>query len=240
MILFKIPGTGPFTIQPLTPLPAITHTVFIDGYSQAGARLNKLTQGDNATIMIGLDGTVAGGDGLLIAAGGSTVVGLALTRFENGIHLTSAGGDLIDGDFLGTEPSGAVVTGGNGTGVRVEGPGGNWIGGTNPAARDLISANDQQGILIDGGSTGNRVQGDLIGIDITGEARLGNGLGVVLTDAPGNSIGGARRRRRQRHLGQHQRRHRDGQLHGLRAGIAQHGDPRQLHRDRRHRRGRPG
>ncbi len=31
---FNIPGTGPFTISPLSALPAVTHAVLIDGYSQ--------------------------------------------------------------------------------------------------------------------------------------------------------------------------------------------------------------
>ena len=34
---FDIPGSGPFVIQPATPLPAITHPVIINGYSQPGA-----------------------------------------------------------------------------------------------------------------------------------------------------------------------------------------------------------
>src|SRR5262249_52790870 len=41
-ILFNIPGTGPFTITLLTPLPAITHTVLINGYSQPGSQANSL------------------------------------------------------------------------------------------------------------------------------------------------------------------------------------------------------
>ncbi len=35
-ILFDIPGTGPFTIAPLTPLPTLTHATIINGYSQPG------------------------------------------------------------------------------------------------------------------------------------------------------------------------------------------------------------
>lgn len=31
---FDISGSGPFVIQPTTPLPAITHAVIINGYSQ--------------------------------------------------------------------------------------------------------------------------------------------------------------------------------------------------------------
>ena len=42
-------------IQPPTPLPAITHSVIINGYSQPGASPNTLAQGDNAVILINLN-----------------------------------------------------------------------------------------------------------------------------------------------------------------------------------------
>ena len=67
-ILFKIPGTGLFTIQLATPLPTITHPTVINGYNEAGATPNSLSQGDNAVILIGLVGT-GGGDGLAIIRG---------------------------------------------------------------------------------------------------------------------------------------------------------------------------
>src|SRR5688572_564726 len=36
MIAFNIPGPGPHSIAPLSPLPTITHPVTIDGYTQTG------------------------------------------------------------------------------------------------------------------------------------------------------------------------------------------------------------
>ena len=69
-------------IQPATPLPAISHATIIDGYSQPGASPNTLAQGDNAVILIQLDGTnVSGTDGLQLTGGGSTVQGLDITGF---------------------------------------------------------------------------------------------------------------------------------------------------------------
>ncbi len=76
---FDIPGTGPFVIQPATPLPAILHSVLIDGYSQPGASPNTLGQGDNAVILIELNGSnVSNSDGLDIEWGNSAVQGLAI------------------------------------------------------------------------------------------------------------------------------------------------------------------
>ena len=57
--------------------------------------------------------------------------------------------------------------------------------------RNLISGNGLQGVLIDDGSSANTILGNLIGTDATGEAGLGNGTGVVLTDSPQDTIGGS-------------------------------------------------
>ncbi len=66
------------------------------------------------------------------------------------------------------------------------------IGGAKPALRNVISGNNNQGVLLDDGASGNLVDGNYIGTDITGSNRLGNnGGGVVLDDAPQNTIGGS-------------------------------------------------
>jgi len=48
IIEFNIPGSGVQTIAPLSPLPVITRTVTIDGYTQPGASPNTLAAADNA------------------------------------------------------------------------------------------------------------------------------------------------------------------------------------------------
>jgi hypothetical protein len=193
-IRFKIPGTGPFVISPGSALPAVTHATVIDGYTQPGASANTLAQGDNAVILVQLDGANAGGpDGLVLAAGGSTVRGLAITRFNAAVHLTTAGGDLVAGDFLGTDPTGASTSLGNTYGVLVDGVSGNTIGGTATAARDVISSNTYQNVTMQAGASGNVVQGDYIGTDRTGTVGLSGPpflTGVYLYDAPDNTIGG--------------------------------------------------
>ena len=42
-IIFNIPDAGVQTITPTSPLPTITETVTIDGYTQPGASANTLT-----------------------------------------------------------------------------------------------------------------------------------------------------------------------------------------------------
>src|SRR6266446_4509359 len=54
-IAFNIPGSGVKTITPATTLPAITEQVTIDGYTQPGASMNTLANGDNAVLLIQLD-----------------------------------------------------------------------------------------------------------------------------------------------------------------------------------------
>ena len=60
-------------------------------------------------------------------------------------------------------------------------------------AGNLISANGDAGIyLIASGATGNLIQGNTIGTDMTGTLALGNTLeGIYLERAPSNTIGGA-------------------------------------------------
>ena len=144
---FDIPGTGPFTIVPTSALPTITHPVLIDGYSQPGARANTQATTDNAVLMIDLGSGTASYDGLDIGASDSTVQGLAINGFNNGIQLEPGStGDLIQGNFIGTDVTGTYQQS-NDQGILVNDTSGNTIGGTTPAARNVVSGNYQPGHL---------------------------------------------------------------------------------------------
>src|SRR5438552_13420125 len=56
VIQFNVAGGGVHAIQPLSALPIITDAVTIDGYSQPGASPNTLAIGDNAVILVELNG----------------------------------------------------------------------------------------------------------------------------------------------------------------------------------------
>lgn len=61
-ILFNIPGSGVHRIDlSHYPLPNISESLGIDGYSQPGAKPNSLQRGDDAIILIQLDGAGAPG-----------------------------------------------------------------------------------------------------------------------------------------------------------------------------------
>ena len=178
-INFNIPGSGVHTISPLTALPTITQTVTIDGYTQPGssANTNPTTMGLNTVLTIELSPTVFAGNGLDIAASNCIVQGLVINSFQSrsGIHVSgsTSQNNVIEGNFIGTDPTGTVARPNGGGGVFLEnGPSNNTIGGTTPAARNLISGNSFIGVTVQGDT--NIVQGNLIGTDITGTLALGN------------------------------------------------------------------
>jgi hypothetical protein len=197
---FAIPGTGVQTIRPLSQLPAITHPVVIDGYSQPGSSPNTLAVGDNTVLQIELDGSQAGSSaiGLQISSGQSTVRGLNIHSFaSNGIMLDTAGGDAVQGCFIGTDPTGeiastdgVVVASGDGDLIGTDGDGVNDF-----AERNVISSSDLSpgatngSIVLGGGSSNDVVAGDYIGTDAMGARALGGMIGVWVNNSSFNRIG---------------------------------------------------
>ena len=210
-ILFNIPGAGPHTIQPSPALPEITEPVFIDGYSQPGAKPNTSTSTStsttsaNSVLKIELDGTNVGAgtdtNGLVIIANGSTVQGLAINRFlSSGIRVEhnpdgSATEDIsVLGNFIGTDVSGTTALG-NGTGVLLVGINDTQIGSGDPADRNVIAGSVGFGVgFIGPNNSGMVVQGNFIGVGSDGVTPLGNGGdGVDIVGGFGNMIGGGAR-----------------------------------------------
>ena len=185
-ITFNIPGGGVHTVTPLAPLPTITDPVVIDGTTQPGYA---------GTPLIELNGSSAGSSasGLEITAGGCTVKGLVINRFSSwGIHVTVNGNNIIQSNFLGTDPSGTVALGNTLDGLSVENCSNNVIGGTTATAANLLSGNVRDGLDINFTATNNVVLGNLIGTDISGTKVLGNGrTGVsIFFGALNNTVGG--------------------------------------------------
>jgi hypothetical protein len=187
-IAFAISGSGVHTIAPASALPDITSPVTIDGYTQPGSSPNTNGPGlpDNSVHRIELDGMNAGVNvsGLRVyqGAGGSTIRGLVINRFSSrGIVLeNSTGSNHVEGNFIGTDATGTAAFG-NGAGVHLldDGSGevGDVIGGTSPAARNVVSGNLGDGIVsgAGGGGSGHHIEGNFVGVDATGAAALGNG-----------------------------------------------------------------
>src|SRR5262249_5465816 len=83
-IEFNLPAGAVQTISPGSALPAITDPLIIDGYSQIGSSQNNQADGDNAVLLVEIDGTNVGtvNPCLTISAGGSTIQGLVINRCQ--------------------------------------------------------------------------------------------------------------------------------------------------------------
>jgi titin len=113
---------------------------------------------------------------------------------SQGILITTGAGTVVEGNFIGTDVTGAKPLGNDGSGIGVErGSEYNTIGGTTAAEANVLSANGYDGVHIATGVLDNRVEGDFIGTDSTGSNALGNGNDGVQIDTGGfsNSIGGS-------------------------------------------------
>ena len=165
-------GPGPHTISPLSGLPPITDTIEIRG-----------------TLVLGkpgieLDGTNAGvANGLQFLGDNNVIKFMVINRFDgDGIHITAVShGNLVEGNFIGTDLSGTIALGNSGRGVRI-------FSSNNVVGKNTI-ADNSEGVQIS--TAGNVVHGNFIGTNRFG-SDLGNlNAGVVVAGAASdNFIGG--------------------------------------------------
>jgi CSLREA domain-containing protein len=190
--------TGVFTISPASALPTITNPVTVNGYTQTPcatnsapcAKENTLTVGSDAVLLIEINGANAGGYGLRMSASNSTIKGLVINRStQSEIEITGAG-DVVRGNFLGSDASGTADLGNTvRAGIEINGTNGNTIGGSSAAERNVISGGNGWGIFLINGASGNTVRNNYIGTDKTGTADLGNtNDGVLIDNRTNNSI----------------------------------------------------
>ena len=194
-INFDLPGGAAYhTISPNSLLPAITDQVTINGYSQPGASPNTLAKGNDAVLKIELNGSSAAGNvtGLDVEAENTVVRGLVINRFNNsGIHIQDvADNTRVEGNFIGTDPSGTQGLGNGGYGVNIVGATNVIVGGAAPDKRNVISGNGQDGVWMIGGSL-SAVLGNYIGTQKDGIGSLGNArYGVFISGSSFNNVGG--------------------------------------------------
>jgi all-beta uncharacterized protein/S-layer family protein len=141
-------------------------------------------------------------NGVLITGGSNNAIGGAVSgagniisnNTLNGISITGTStNNQIQGNLIGTDVTGSLDFSNTQNGITItDSSSGNLIGGTTPEARNIISGNGLNGVLLDGAMvTSNTVQGNFIGTNSAGTAALGNDLnGVATGEAPNNLIGG--------------------------------------------------
>ncbi len=199
LISFSIPGSGLETITLFSPLPVVTEPVTIDGYTQPGASPNTSAIDDNANILIEISAAdladSVSTNVLVLGTSNSLIRGLLIDGFANlgnAIHIApNETNDVIAGNFLvGGEPAGTLTSGYDQDGVFIDSASGIIVGGTTPADRNVIYNNDN-GIYVSGAAaTGNIIEGNYIGVSPAGTLSNGQGTGIDIETAGGDTIGG--------------------------------------------------
>jgi len=150
--------------------------------------------GGGVAISAGASGNRIGSDGKSVDDVGERNVIAGSGNDAIDIYGTGTDGNIVAGDFIGTDVTGTHSLGIATDGVQIaEGAAENTIGGTTASARDVISGNSWDGVhIVSSGTTGNVVEGDYIGTDVSGSQSLGNGAsGVAIFDgASSNIVGG--------------------------------------------------
>ena len=166
--------------------------VLIEGLGAGGTSVRGNFIGTNAA---GAGAIPNGNDGVQIKSGAHTVSGNVLSgNGDDGIEIqsTSSGNNVVLGNLIGTNAAGNAALGNGSDGVEIQGSSNNTIGGTGAGQRNVIAANNSDGVEIladaSGASTGNQVRGNAIGVGAGGETLGNTRNGINLAAAFSTSV----------------------------------------------------
>ena len=189
------PATSPNVISgnstgiSITGANATRNTVVHSFIGTNAAGTSKIRNNFNG-IGISTTGNTIGG----VSANGPNGIGNLISGNATGIFLltSTTGGNVIQGNYIGTDLTGSVAIPNTASGIQVGGGPNNTIGSSVAGGGNVISGNNQNGIYIVGPTaTLNQVQGNFIGVAANGTSPLGNTLnGVSLNGAGNNMVGG--------------------------------------------------
>lgn len=166
--------------------------IFLSGAGATGNIVSGNEIGTDAAGRLAMANHNAGltvtGSGNLI--GSSNVIS---GNLHDGIFLTGgAAGNWVQGNLIGLGATGTNALPNGVNGVEISGASSNTIGGAVSAARNVISGNVDNGVIIVAVTDVlNSVCGNYIGTDVTGSKAVPNVLAGVLVQGCSNVVGGA-------------------------------------------------
>jgi hypothetical protein len=195
-IVFNIPATDPActsrasngspvctitTNSSFLGLPELTaNDTTINGSTQPGAQVNTnpLSSGDNAVLTLRVDGGPSFNTefGFRLSGTGDTVKGFSVTRFTTGI--SAGGANIIQGNFIGVGPDGSTRLGAS---TGLEAGDGTTIGGTTPAAANVIGGSNTEVML----GNGDTFQGNIVGLNAAGNKPI---VDLLAGGLPGDGV----------------------------------------------------
>ena len=176
----------------------------VSGNAGAGIRLTgdasaTTVQGNFiGTNALGTAAIGNGGGGVVIIGTFSTQLGGTTPGSRNiisgnqgpGVSLDDSRNNFILANYIGVNAAGTAALPNSGNGITLTNDSSNnFIGMADPAARNVISGNGVNGVVIQDGAN-NVVAGNYIGTDASGNADIGNGAAGVAVSLGPNSIGG--------------------------------------------------
>lgn len=179
----------------------------ISGNTQAGIYLTgnwatgNIIQGNRiGTNAVALASLANGQSGVVAQDAANNIVGGASAEARNiisgntqhGIYLVGEGtrGNSIQGNFIGTRLDGAAGLPNGEHGALLHDASSNTIGGALPGVGNVLSGNALYGVSTLGSASENTIQGNLIGLDSTGNTAVGNGHGGIHIASQKTFVGG--------------------------------------------------
>jgi CSLREA domain-containing protein len=197
-IRFALPGPAPVRIQLQAGNPTLlvkdnSGGLTIDGYSQAGAKLNTSQVGSNAVMGVEIRGTGGQprGNALRVTSGNNTIRGLLLTNHYRAIVVdgADANNNLIIGNWIGFTKSGGLTTYRANYHILLNaGASRNRIGTPSLADRNVIGHARHAINLSGAGTNGNIIQNNLLCIAPSGFATAMCDTAIDHNNGPQNGL----------------------------------------------------
>ena len=178
LIINNFPGSGIYTNA--------NNGIFEGNW--IGIDADGTTAAPNGDYGIEIDGSDNNRIGGTTSGAGNVLSG----QTTGGVFIGASGvSNLIQGNLIGTDVNGTADLGNGVNGVEINNADNNTIGGSTAAERNIISGNNNYGVLLSVGSTGNVIKGNYIGTNKAGTAAIQNTRGININASPTNTIGGS-------------------------------------------------